>query len=243
MRLSSSSAFVAGSDMPALSAPVHNHFFSPDANISFRRGISASELDLIRQLHSEWFPVDYSEDFFLSLTNPLEEVLTVVALSDSLIVGMSTVAVRRSERRYNFAGDLFGDNEGKDNIAYILTLGVIDELRRRGIATQLLSETEKAIRAADPHCSAILLHVIEYNKSAMRLYQRSGYRRVKDEPRFYKLGDQWFSGILFYKPVNEALRRSTLGRMIEWVRCRFAMFFRRFITVPTQETNFVSETV
>ena len=236
MKVSSSSAFQPGAEMPGLLASVHASPISDQHAVIFREGVSANEIAEIRTLHSEWFPVDYPDDFFQSLTD-CPDVVSVVAEIDSRIVGMATVAIRRPERRYNPACDLgLGDS-----VAYILTLGVIDELRRRGVASKLLEETEAVIKKKDPDCSVVFLHVIEYNHAAMWMYEKRGFRWFKTEPSFYKLGEQWYAGELYFKPLSTTAR---LTKIVEWVRKKIASVWTLlFANKQTQPVNSVLESV
>lgn len=222
-RISQSSAFAEGFIRPELRASVHDMDLSRIGvdKIEFRTKVSSAEIDQIRQLHAEWLPVDYNDEFFLALTNPESDVLSVIAcLSDKphSIIGMATVAVRRRERRYNFQCDLLphlGLDSEKDSVAYILTFGIVDELRRAGFASALLKETMKRISESDPDCRVVFLHVIDYNEPAMRLYQKNGFVEFKEEPNFYLLGDTWYSGIMFYQAVRPA--NSWMNRWLQKV--------------------------
>ena len=67
--------------------------------------------------------------------------------------------------------------------AYILTLGVLPEHQGRGVARQLLDRVlQHALAAA---CGTLFLHVITYNSSALRLYERAGYQWAGCLPNFY----------------------------------------------------------
>jgi len=67
--------------------------------------------------------------------------------------------------------------------AYIVTLDVAKEYRRRGVAQRLLSQAEK--RASAAGAQSIELHVFTGNKGAIRFYERLGYGRVSFKRRFY----------------------------------------------------------
>jgi ribosomal protein S18 acetylase RimI-like enzyme len=209
MRTSGSSAFQEGALMPPLTASVHNTKWGKSedcvSKLRFKFTIDPSELEEIRNLHNEWFPVDYSEEFYSSLIDS-PDVVSVVAQIDNQIVGLATVGIRNSVRFYNGAESLAYTlglpNNDASHVAYILTLGVIDELRRHGVASILISEAVKEVRKRNPCCMVISLHVIDYNHAAMRFYEKNGFKKLKIEENFYKLGDDWFSGVLFYMRLN-----------------------------------------
>lgn len=73
---------------------------------------------------------------------------------------------------------------------YVVTLDVGSEDRRKGIAGELMEETER--RAALAGAAQVELHVFAENEGAIRFYERRGYRRVEARPGFYGLGlDAW----------------------------------------------------
>lgn len=56
-----------------------------------------------------------------------------------------------------------------------MTLGVVDECRRMGLATKLLELTISYIQYTQPLCKLIYLHVITYNEAAIRFYERNDF--------------------------------------------------------------------
>lgn len=232
---STSSAYEEGAEMPSLTADVHGlltreevETFNPSSSVTFRHHVLPHELEEVRTLHTEWFPVDYNEDFFRSITNDPDVVTVLAELKNSRfskIVGLATIGIRRKEKRYNFDGDLLphlGLASDDHTISYIFTLGVVDELRKRGLASVLLAECVRRVEATDPTCPVIFLHVIEYNRAAMRLYEKNGFKEFKTEPQFYKLGEVWYSGVMFYRPLTAAV--SAIDRIAEWMKRKFASY-------------------
>ena len=68
--------------------------------------------------------------------------------------------------------------------AEILTLGVLPEFRRRGIARHLL--TWVIDRLADATCQRLLLEVAEDNLAARTLYGKLGFAAVARRPSYYR---------------------------------------------------------
>lgn len=71
----------------------------------------------------------------------------------------------------------------KGTIAYIQTIEVHPEARRRGIAAELLSRLEESARTAG--AQAIWLHVDAENSAAIHLYEQRGYTRQGREEHYY----------------------------------------------------------
>ncbi|KAF8062074.1 MCC1 [Scenedesmus sp. PABB004] len=70
-----------------------------------------------------------------------------------------------------------------DSVLYILTLGVVEGWRHRGIAAALIAAV--CAHAAEARCRAVFLHVISYNAAAQALYARAGFACVARLPAFY----------------------------------------------------------
>jgi ribosomal-protein-alanine N-acetyltransferase len=71
-------------------------------------------------------------------------------------------------------------------IAYIQTIEVAPEHRRRGIGSELLMRIEGSARNAD--AASIWLHVDAGNHSAVRLYEANGYLLQGQKENYYPEG-------------------------------------------------------
>ncbi|MBI9044760.1 MAG: GNAT family N-acetyltransferase [Anaerolineaceae bacterium] len=67
---------------------------------------------------------------------------------------------------------------------WIITLGVLPEFRKQGIALQLIKACEEKI-----HLSKIRLSVRKSNKAAIRLYAKAGYKFVETWDGYYRGGE------------------------------------------------------
>merc|ERR1712216_928257 len=76
-------------------------------------------------------------------------------------------------------------------LAYILTLGVADGFRRRGLARELLSrliqycDDSRNSKAAS--IKAVYLHVVTYNAAAIQLYESMNFTQLAHYKQFYLL--------------------------------------------------------
>ena len=68
-------------------------------------------------------------------------------------------------------------------VGHIMTLDVAPTLRRRGVATRLMLETEKILRQKG--IRECFLEVRENNVAALGLYTKLGYCRVSDLEHYY----------------------------------------------------------
>ncbi len=145
-------------------------------------------------MHSEWFPLDYPESFyeriyknnvisigcFVELTlndNSKREIIIGTAMT-KVNMGNEELSEIYRAKDYNSGGlmswfsSMFCRNyEG----AYIMTIGIVDECRRMGLGTKLLDYTIKVLREYWTRCEVIYLHVVDYNETAIRFYERNGF--------------------------------------------------------------------
>jgi ribosomal-protein-alanine N-acetyltransferase len=87
--------------------------------------------------------------------------------------------------------------QADDRYAYVQTLEVSPEHRRRGIARELLMRLEESARTAG--AAAIWLHVDTENAPAIRLYQEHGYEKQGREEHYYA---RHRAADIYSKPLN-----------------------------------------
>lgn len=76
------------------------------------------------------------------------------------------------------------DLRPRENLAWVATIGVLPEYRRRGIARELIAAAEDQAPVA-----RIRLSVRASNEAALRLYQGLGYEHYDRWPRYYQGGE------------------------------------------------------
>lgn len=84
---------------------------------------------------------------------------------------------------------------------YILTLGVVETYRNRGIAMSLISEVIKYASGLSV-CRGVYLHVIAHNNAAICLYKRLMFRCVRRLHGFYLINRHHFDAFLFVYFIN-----------------------------------------
>ena len=102
----------------------------------------------------------------------------------------ATVVVEDDGR---LAGFVIAHLEGET--AYVVTIDVAEEYRRRGVGADLLLRSERAFAGA----RRVALHVFEGNTVAVRFYERLGYLRMGEAKGFYGRG---MNAVVFEKRVN-----------------------------------------
>ena len=86
---------------------------------------------------------------------------------------------------------------------YIMTLGVIDECRKLGIGTMLLEETYRQVRYFYPECNLIYLHVVDYNKSAIKFYiNKNNFIEMGREENHYEIFNKEYDALILYREID-----------------------------------------
>jgi len=125
------------------------------------------DLNALRALEQVCFPQDAWPLLDLIGVLALPNVIRLKAQDDGKMVGFVAADIRRSR-----------------GLAWIATIGVLPEFRRRGIGAALLEACEARL-----NIPRIRLSVRASNSPAIRLYTRLGYHRYGTWPRYYSDGE------------------------------------------------------
>mmetsp|Transcript_40725 Transcript_40725/g.127413 ORF Transcript_40725/g.127413 Transcript_40725/m.127413 type:complete len:167 (-) Transcript_40725:58-558(-) len=151
----------------------------------FFRPMTAGDKDEVRALHEKWFPLRYADAFYDGAAKGEYAGKPVINCIATDVAGKTAGIIIISFMSANGCGenDLIVDKERYPRVAYIMTIGVCDAFRRRKVGSRLLRwGIERA--ASDTSCGALFLHVITWNKAAMRFYARNEFRYVRSYPRY-----------------------------------------------------------
>jgi ribosomal protein S18 acetylase RimI-like enzyme len=188
--------------------------------INYRR-IRESEQDQLISLHKEWFPVEYSEQFFKEiLDNKNGTFITVAAVysldSEDYILG-SILAECKPEIHYNsqvpekFRHNTFFEN--KFRYVYIMTFGVIDECRNMKLGTKLIDKLVSEVRKVNT--AVLYLHVVDYNKTAIGFYQKNGFKDVTTIKNYYNInGDIYDTKVMIRLLPTDSVFKSVYKALI-----------------------------
>ena len=136
------------------------------------RAAAPGDLEAMHQLDLQCF----DEAFRFNLASmirfaTLEGTIALVADSRERLAGFVIVNVTR---------------RGLTKVAYLTTLDVAPEFRRRGLARLLMERAEaEAFKAGASYAG---LHVWTENEGARQFYEAAGYRRVRLAEDFYAPG-------------------------------------------------------
>lgn len=169
------------------------------------RPIQESDYQQIKALHEEFFPVRYSDSFFLDVCKgkglhdgPLFSRIAVNSYTHE-IVGFVLAQILPYPDRCDDS-DLFAIGQNPKNVCYILTLGMRPAYRRFGIATLLMENCMDY--AKNNNCGAVYLHVINYNKTALNFYERNDFTQLKTLSGFYRIDGVDHTAYLYIYYLN-----------------------------------------
>ena len=134
------------------------------------RGYRAADLEAMFRLDEACFeePFRFDRESMREFAEMKNAIVRVAEELGGELVGFVIVHVERV---------------GTGRLAYVVTLDVAAECRKRGLARRLMGEVEASAAAAGVRW--IQLHVFTGNAGAIRFYERLGYERIRVQRRFY----------------------------------------------------------
>ena len=88
--------------------------------------------------------------------------------------------------------------------AYIMTLGTVLSARRRGVASALLRRCVAHYESGDPGVGAVFLHVITYNRGALRFYEHHGFKAMTCVKGYYNINGRPHDCYVYFRTLNGA---------------------------------------
>jgi ribosomal-protein-alanine acetyltransferase len=125
------------------------------------------DLNAVRQVERACFPVDAWPIWDILGVLTLPNVVRLKAMADGHMVGF-----------------IAGDIRSHQDLAWIATIGVVPEYRRRGIGAALLQACEAQLTVR-----RVRLSVRASNQTAIELYERFDYQRVGLWGHYYQDGE------------------------------------------------------
>ena len=180
------------------------------------RKLLPSDVDIVRSLCREWFPIDYPDLWYHEITTSSRFFSAVAIDSEEDIIGL-IVAENKPQSRCNPEDrDLVSKYFWSPDpvVSYILSLGVVKERRREGIASILLNHLIGHLTGQESHaCRAIFLHVLSTNQGAIDFYIRQGFQQHKKLPLYYLIKGSCLDGCSYVKYINSGHPPFTLSSL------------------------------
>ena len=195
-----------------------------DTNKIIYKPLNESDLAEIKNLHKEWFPIEYDDNYFKKIfINKYGSYFTIGAfyniennkINKEIIIGMalcelrpvsdyfinhtSRQAIKEICNNIDFNEEVSSYLKCQDyNCVYIMTIGVLDEYRKLHIGTSLINKIfEEAMM--DNLCVGVYLDVIHYNNTAKKFYEKNGFKNVSTIKNYYDLKGNFYDSNVFLK--------------------------------------------
>lgn len=141
---------------------------------------------------------------------------TPTETSRAVISGSPTTRTVDVSRHYRVKKDV--------HLAYILTIGVAEGFRGHGIAMDLVRRTVDYFVSQDNKMRALYLHVADYNQTAVRLYEKLGFRYLLRQPGYYCIQGESKDALLYALYLqSECSQPSNILSSTDWSWPSFSM--------------------
>ncbi|KAF2881709.1 hypothetical protein ILUMI_24468 [Ignelater luminosus] len=167
------------------------------------RFLCPGDLDEVRALCQEWFPIEYPITWYEEITSS-QRFFALAAVYNQVIVGL-IVAEIKPYRILNAedSGILAKAFVKTSEVGYILSLGVSKQYRRNGIATLLLDSLINQLTTAErKKVKAIFLHVLTTNSAAILFYEHRKFQLHKFLPYYYSINGRCKDGFTYVLYIN-----------------------------------------
>jgi len=222
-----------------------------DPNKIYYKPLGPEHYEEVKNLHKEWFPVDYPDEIFANiLLHNQGNYITQAAFyfieeeNKEVILGLIMCEWRYVDKFFfEFVGDNILEEINKSidyeeevqfflskqkfyTSNYILSLGVIDECRKMNIGTNLIKFTFNYAISV-PFCVGVFLNVIVDNFSGKKFYEKNGLicsNRLKD---FYVIEDKKYDSDVYVRIFDREkknLAKKYYNSFLNWKQNLFRLF-------------------
>ncbi|KAH9400725.1 N-alpha-acetyltransferase 60 [Tyrophagus putrescentiae] len=206
------------------------------ANLVKLRHTCPTDIDVVKELCKQWFPIKYPDSWYEDITGSNKFYTLVATVGDvkDTIIGLLVAEIKPYARcNHEDIGLLVegstsssstsntASSTSSPRVAYILTLGVVGQWRRHGVATLLLSKLTESL-TANPmleDVKAVYLHVLTTNTAAIHFYEKMAFRRHRFLPLYYLINSAAADGYCYALYINGGRPPPTLlGRLLRLLR-------------------------
>ena len=188
--------------------------------------LTPKDVDEVKKLHLEWFPVKYEEEIFnesilynqggyFSVAafyyietekDKFQEVILGLVICKWLYVDKFFFETTNKDLEKQICDSIDFEEEAKFFLSrekyylcgYIISLGVIDECRKMNIGTNMLKAILNYIIGFD-FCVGIFLNVISDNFSGKKFYEKNGLVCVNHIKDFYVIEEKKYDSDVYAK--------------------------------------------
>ncbi|XP_076458209.1 N-alpha-acetyltransferase 60-like [Babylonia areolata] len=167
------------------------------------RFLCPSDVGEVKKLCSEWFPIEYPDSWYDDITSS-SRFYSLAATHQSRIIGLIVAELKPKSKLNKEDGDILSNHYAPSiQVAYILSLGVVGDFRRNGIASLLLDSLLSYLTSKERvGCKAVYLHVLATNTVAIRFYERRNFKPHSFLPFYYSIQGKPRDGYSYVLYVN-----------------------------------------
>ncbi|XP_012943964.1 N-alpha-acetyltransferase 60 [Aplysia californica] len=167
------------------------------------RFLNPSDVGEVKKLCREWFPIEYPDSWYEEITSN-SRFYSLAATHHARIIGLIVAELKPQSKLNKEDGDLLASYyPPATQVAYILSLGVVGDFRRNGIASLLLDSLLSYLTSKERlECKAVYLHVLSTNSVALRFYERRRFRRHLFLPYYYAIQGKARDGYSYVLYIN-----------------------------------------
>ena len=198
--------------------------FNPD-NIIYKP-LTNKDIEETKNLHKEWFPVKYSDSYFLSIFNDKnnkyfsigafykikneetkeeKEIIIGLALcewfigSNYLAKILGKESIKEINKNINYIEEVYSYIKCDDyHFIYIMTIGVLDEFRKMNIGSKIV---QRIINTGLNNilCIGIFLDVIYCNNAAIKFYKKNKFIKAMTNRNYYNIKGNKYDAYVFLR--------------------------------------------
>ncbi|XP_064629513.1 N-alpha-acetyltransferase 60-like [Lineus longissimus] len=172
----------------------------PEVQLRF---LNPNDIDEVKTLCQDWFPIEYPDSWFQEITSNAK-FYSLAATYDCRIIGLIVCEVKSRTKCNKEDADLLSSNSSSGvHVAYILSLGVLKDFRRQGIASLLLDSLVSYLTTNEQHnCRVVYLHVLTTNAAAIRFYEQRNFKMHNYLPYYYSIKGKPRDGYTYALYIN-----------------------------------------
>ncbi|GAB6025837.1 N-alpha-acetyltransferase 60 [Chamberlinius hualienensis] len=167
------------------------------------RFLCPEDVDEVKKLCSEWFPVEYPDQWYRDITSS-PRFYSLASIFNHHIIGLIVVEIKpKSKCDTEDQGILSSVFPCNTQVAYILSLGIVEDYRRNGIASLLLENLIAHLTSVEGRpCKALYLHVLASNTAAINFYKHRNFHQHSYLPYYYSVRGKPRDGFSYVLYLN-----------------------------------------
>ncbi|XP_018577317.1 N-alpha-acetyltransferase 60 isoform X2 [Anoplophora glabripennis] len=166
------------------------------------RFLCPDDLDEVRALCQDWFPIEYPFYWYEEITSSTR-FYSLAAVYGHQIIGLIVAEIKPHANLNEEDTGILAKSFTDADVAYILSLGVLKQYRRNGIASLLLDSLLRHLTTPErKKVKAVFLHVLTTNSAAIIFYEQKKFRLHSFLPYYYSIKGKCKDGFMYVLYIN-----------------------------------------